>query len=227
MAITTYSELKQAVADWLNRADLEQQIPDFVTLAEATLNKVLRSTYMVTSGTASITSGKAAIPSTALELIYVQIQNSPDSPLEQVNVSQLIMLRRARLRSNGSPRFFAVVGREIEVTPIPSGATTLALAYYQKIPALTVSNTTNWLLEQAPDIYLYTSLMHAAPFLQDDARAQLFQQMIVQQVASAVQRDQQLSFDALKTPGFSLDSPSDVMRAPQTAPVPAIKPMGL
>jgi hypothetical protein len=227
MAITTYNELRQAVADWLNRADLEQQIPDFIKLAEATLNKVLRSTYMVTTGTAAITSGKAAIPATALELLYVQLDGSPDSPLEQVSIPQLIMLRRARLRSTGTPRFFAVVGRTIDVAPLPSGSATLALAYYQKIPSLGPSVTSNWLLEEAPDLYLYSSLMHAAPFLQDDARAQLFTNMIVQQVAAAVQRDQQLSFDTLKTPGFSLDSPSDVMRVPQSAQQPPIKPMGL
>jgi hypothetical protein len=34
MAITTYSELKTAVADWLNRADLTSVIPDFIALAK-------------------------------------------------------------------------------------------------------------------------------------------------------------------------------------------------
>lgn len=209
MAITSYSELKQAIADWLNRTDLEQRIPDFIALAEATLNKVMRSTKMVTSGTAAITSGVAAVPATALELLYVQVTGSPESPLEQVTLTQLMMLRRSRLRSQGTPRFFAVVGREMRVCPVPAGATSLSLDYYQTIPALSDSNTTNWLLEDSPDIYLYTALMHAAPFLQDDARAQLFSNMIVQQVAAAVQRDQKLSFDATKMPGFSLDSPSD------------------
>ena len=35
MALTTYTELKAAIADWLNRSDLTSQIPDFITLAEA------------------------------------------------------------------------------------------------------------------------------------------------------------------------------------------------
>lgn len=227
MAITSYTELRQAVADWLNRADLEQQIPDFISLAEATLNKTLRSSRMVASTTGALTGAKLAIPADAIELIYVQVQNAPDSPLEQVSIPQLMMLRRARLRSSGTPRFFAVVGREIEVAPIPSAATTLSVAYYQKIPALGASRATNWLLEDAPDLYLYTALMHASPFLKDDARTQLFQQMIVTNVAAAVQRDQQLSFDAFKTPGFSLDAPTDITNPPQTANAPAVKPMGL
>jgi hypothetical protein len=35
---------------------------------------------------------------------------------------------------------------------------------------LTVSNTSNWLLADSPDIYLYASLLQAAPYLQDDQR---------------------------------------------------------
>jgi hypothetical protein len=44
------------------------------------------------------------------------------------------------------------------------------LTYYAKIPALTVSNTSNWLLVDSPDLYLYGSLLQAAPYLQDDQR---------------------------------------------------------
>ena len=34
MAISNYSELKAAIADWLNRSDLTDSIPDFIALAE-------------------------------------------------------------------------------------------------------------------------------------------------------------------------------------------------
>jgi len=35
MALTTYTELKASIADWLNRSDLTAAIPDFISLAEA------------------------------------------------------------------------------------------------------------------------------------------------------------------------------------------------
>ena len=35
MSISTYSELKTAVANFLARTDLTDQIPDFIQLAEA------------------------------------------------------------------------------------------------------------------------------------------------------------------------------------------------
>ena len=45
MAITTYDELKTSVADFLNRDDLTSVIPDFITMAEADLNRNVRHYY--------------------------------------------------------------------------------------------------------------------------------------------------------------------------------------
>lgn len=208
MAITTYTELKAAIADWLNRADLDQQIPDFVALAESTLNDVLRTSYMVGNSTAAIAAGRVALPTDALEVAYVQVASASTEPLEQVSPQQLIMLRRARTRNAANPRFFAVVGREMLVTPTPAVGS-VDIDYYQKIPALTDGNPTNWLLDEAPHVYLYTALLHATPFLMDDARYQVFQSAVSQQVMSAVRSSQTLSFDDIKSAGFSLKSPSD------------------
>ena len=96
------------------------------------------------------------------------------------------------------------------VTPTPSGATSLSIDYYQRIPALTSSNTTNWLLTDHPHLYLYTSLLHATPFLMDDARYQVFNNTVSQQVMASVKSQQTLALDDVKAAGFSLSMPSDV-----------------
>lgn len=44
--ITDYSSLKQAVADWLARADLTAQIPTFIQGAHARINRELRVASM-------------------------------------------------------------------------------------------------------------------------------------------------------------------------------------
>jgi hypothetical protein len=210
MAITTYVELQTAIGDWLNRADLDQKIPDFIRLAESTLNDVLRSADMVTSSTAAITAGRATLPADALEIVYAQVASTEDEPLEQIAPQQLTMLRRTRTRDAANPRFFAIVGRQLVLTPTPAGSVSLDLDYYARLPGLTTSNTTNWLLTDAPHVYLYTSLLHATPFLMDDARYQVFQSTVSQQVMAAVKSQQTLSFDDIKTAGFSLTAPTDV-----------------
>jgi len=217
MAITTYAELQTAIGDWLNRADLDQKIPDFIRLAESTLNDVLRQADMVTQSTGiTITSGRATLPTDALEVVYAQVGSTEDEPLEQVSPQQLTMLRRTRTRDAANPRFFAIIGRQIVVTPTPSSGT-LDIDYYQRIPALTTSNTTNWLLDDAPHVYLYTSLLHATPFLMDDARYQVFQNTVSQQVMASVKSQQTLSLDDVKSAGFSLSTPSDLAAAAMDA----------
>ena len=39
MAIGTYAELQTAVANWLDRDDLTDRIPEFIALAEAKMNR--------------------------------------------------------------------------------------------------------------------------------------------------------------------------------------------
>ena len=48
MAFSNYTELQTSVADWLDRDDLTARIPDFITLAEARFNRLLRIRSMET-----------------------------------------------------------------------------------------------------------------------------------------------------------------------------------
>lgn len=210
MALAQYSDLKLAVADWLSRADLDQQIPDFIHLAEATLNKVVRSTRMTANAdvTVNASTRKAALPADMLEPIYVTLKTDEDFPLEQVSPEQLVALRRSRMRAQGTPRFYAIVGRNIEVCPTPASQITLDVAYYQQITTLSGDSDTNWVLQYEPDLYLYTSLLHAAPFLQDQAKASLLTSLLAQQITAAVQSNQTIAFDT-RTAGPSLNSASD------------------
>jgi hypothetical protein len=212
MALSTYADLKAAIASWLNRADLSSTIPDFIRLAESTLNDVLRQADMITQSTGiTITSGKATLPADALEIVYAQVGSTEDEPLEQISPQQLTMLRRTRTRGAANPRFFAIIGRQIVVTPTPASGT-LDINYYQRIPTLVggLDSGTNWLLTDAPHLYLYTSLLHATPFLMDDARYAVFQNAVSQQVMASVKSQQTLSLDDVKAAGFSLRAPTDL-----------------
>ena len=57
MAIGTYAELQTAVANWLDRDDLTDRIPEFIALAEAKMNRVLRISLMENVSTALLMSG--------------------------------------------------------------------------------------------------------------------------------------------------------------------------
>ena len=43
------------------------------------------------------------------------------------------------------------------------------------MPALSDADPTNWVLSDYPNLYLYGSLLHSAPFLKDDMRLGMWQ----------------------------------------------------
>ena len=53
MALTTYSELKTAIANWLDRSDLDDRIPEFIQLAEARHRRDFKIRRMETRVTAN------------------------------------------------------------------------------------------------------------------------------------------------------------------------------
>jgi len=56
------------------------------------------------------------------------------------------------------------------------------LVYYARIPALSDSNTSNWLLDYSPDIYLYGALMQSAPYLQNDERITIWSSLYLKAI---------------------------------------------
>jgi hypothetical protein len=166
----TYSGLQASVADWLNRQDLTTQIPDFITLGEARMNRNLRVLQMETLSTGSSSDGLVAVPDDWLETRTLRL----DSPtagqqiLEYVGEEEWDRLEASGLTS--TTRYYTIINGAFQVLPEPTEAITYDLRYYAQIPALTDTNTSNWLLTKSPDLYLYASLLGATVFLKDDDR---------------------------------------------------------
>jgi len=182
MALVNYSDLKTSIADWLNRSDLTATIPDFITLAESGFNKEIRNRKMIKRATATIDSQYSAVPSDWLQTVDFVIETNPVVTLEFITNEKLDKLRET-YTSSGTPKFYTIVGQELEVLPVPDSATlTGEITYYSKIPNLTDVNPTNWLMNSSPDIYLYGSLLQSAPYLVDDSRiavwSSLYQKLV-------------------------------------------------
>ena len=171
MALTTYDELKTSVADFLNRDDLTSVIPDFITLAETSLNRTLRHWRMEKRANAVANTQYTALPSDYLEMIRLSIIDSTTSTIENVGQFEISKLRAQNNNTTGKPVNFTILDGSIELNPTPDAAYEIQLLYYGKIPPLNAQTTSNWVLENYPDAYLYGSLLHTAPYLQEDARA--------------------------------------------------------
>lgn len=179
MAISNYTNLKTTIADFLNRDDLTSVIPTFIQLGEAQMNRDIRHWEMEarSSGQQSQGDQYMQLPADWLETIRLHLTSQGTDAVELASMASIADKRAQVDDQAGRPRFYSHVRGEFELFPTPDEDTDFELLYYQKIPALSDSNASNWLLEYAPDIYLYGSLAHSAPYLQEDARIAVWAQM--------------------------------------------------
>lgn len=173
MSITNYTELQSSIANWLHRTDLTAVIPDFIALAETRISSLLDSRLMEARTTMTCTPGPTlaaryvAFPADMVEMKRLVLLLEPVIVLEYKSPDQLNEDNPYQL-TPGRPMNFTVVGSSLELSPPPDQAYSLELIYQQRVPPLTSSNLTNWVLTTNPSIYLYAALVEASVFMQDE-----------------------------------------------------------
>lgn len=169
MAISTYSELQTAVANWLVRSDLTDRIPEFISICESDLNNKLRAKDMISTETIN--------PSTIYE--YVAL---PDGFLRNISFTddlgyelkqqQLVLIESYRYSAGpGRPECYALTS-QIEFECVADIVYDYSMTYYKRLDLAT--DLTNNILTKYPQLYLYGTLRCAIPFLKDDKRVGLW-----------------------------------------------------
>jgi hypothetical protein len=191
-----YSELRADVADWLNRDDLTTRIPSFIRLAEARFNRELRVRQMVKRAVALLEDNYITLPFDWLEAKNVQINvGGRPKKLEYMTLEQADDYNSRRGgASTGEPLYFNVTGNQLEIIPRPSGEPQIELTYYSKIPALSDAKPENWLLTTWPDLYLYGTLAHSAPYLKDDERLATWAELYVKAMDEITLSDERAQY---------------------------------
>lgn len=189
MPLDSYDGLVASIGAWLMRDDLSAVIPDFISLAETDMNNRLRLRTQLVTATVDAAGG--------------------DLPADAVHVQSVTLDGYGRLAfasgaenaeftegyRGGPARWFGIDGNKLVVSPTPANGS-LTLRYYARIPALGPVSQTNAVLEASPGLYLYGSLLQAAPYLLDDQRVQTWGTLYTQ-AADLLQA----SDDAAEFPG--------------------------
>jgi hypothetical protein len=185
MAIENYAGLQEALARWLARGDLAGTIPDLVALGEQRLfygaedpsyaSPPLRlaamerrtdpAVFATVPGAATVT-----LPEGFLGALSLGIAGA--AALDLVGPGQL-----ARFDGLGRPRVYGFEGDAIRLAPTPDAAYGIELLYYRRFDPL-ATTPSNWLLGNAPGVYLYAALLEAQPFLMNDARLPVWAAML-------------------------------------------------
>jgi len=203
MAINTYATLQTAVANWLDRSDLTDRIPEFIALAEARMNRTLRLSMMLNvdettlGGAATLVAGTRdyALPSGYLQMVDFHLRTSPITTLSYLTPEN--MNRMWAGSQGGKPLAYTIFAdnstgtpiKKVRLGPSPASAYDYSIMFYKKIDALSVANTTEQMLTDNPDIYLYGALLEAEPFLMNDQRVQLWATAFQESVRALQEQD--------------------------------------
>jgi len=171
MSITNYTELKTAVADFLHRDNLTTQVVDFITIAEKRINRKMRLLNQEFESEVNFDPVNAvrtlAIPTGFLEMLNVHAKKTTETFDKYLPVTyispQLIYTQYSEKTSR--PNWYTVRQTNVEFEQLPDVIYTIKFNYLKKWDIAT--DTTNWLLTEYPDIYLYGALLTSAPYIRD------------------------------------------------------------
>lgn len=184
MAFSTYSDLQAAVLTWTKRTGdtaFAALVPDFIRLAEARFNRVLRTSAQESAfASTALVDGAASLPVDFLAFKELRFDGDASYTLEPRPQEWL----RGQAASSAQPLYFAITGSQVICWPT---AGSIKGTYYAQVPAL-ASNSSNWLLTNHPDLYLFATLTEAALYMEADDRIPLWADKaaaLLEQVKSA------------------------------------------
>ena len=173
MPLDSYSALKTAISGFLHRSDLAAQIPDFIRLAEAQINRRLK-----------VRPKEVEVPLSAIVgSRFVVLPLDFGSPIGLYSDTteprvEFVAVPAASLpvdeNNRRLPTYWAIDGANLAFEAPADQAYPLKLRYLKSI-YLSDAAPTHDLFARAPDLYLYGALEHSAPYMMDDARMPMWQ----------------------------------------------------
>lgn len=171
----TYATLQTDVAAYLHRTDLTAEIPGFIALAEAEIFRELAVREVETTATGTTTGALIALPLDFASVVRITATSGGTE-------FDLIYGFDPNAINTGVPTRYLIEGTSLRF----SGGSGVAYTLHYKaiIPPLSVSQTTNWVLDNAPDLYLYASIVQACEYTQDRELAATLEPKVAQLIDS-------------------------------------------
>lgn len=169
MTISTYSELEDAVENWLHRSNLGDRTAEFIVLGEARIGREVRARQMETLIALSPTSNIVSLPSDYQDMRAIRVIGSTIGWLDYLSPDKYFSLIPSD--SSSTSKTYTIFGETLVFPSQPTG--NIELWYYKKLAAL--SSAANTLFTRNPDLYLYAALAAAAPFQLSGERLVMFE----------------------------------------------------
>lgn len=176
MAISTYSELKTAISDWMDRTDLTGNVTDFITLAEARLNRKIDAVETDATLTGTVDSRNVSVSAlSVIEPMAVFIADTAGGDEREVQIKAPGTF--AYNDTSGEPGFVALNGTNLVFDRPLDVAYSIRFRYRGRF-ALSDAAPTNDLLTNHPDVYLAACIMWGGIFIRDTASVAGFKSLL-------------------------------------------------
>ncbi len=176
--VVDYASLVANIIDVPNRAgdtEYAASVDMFIGMFEASANRKILSRYgEMTTTLTTDADGLVNLPS---DYIAQRNSNIANGNL-LTSLSQIpsgTVARNFPITTGGDPYYISVSGSQISVNP--PAIRDITFDYYAKFVGLISGNTTNWVVLQHPDYYLYGCLKQAFIYLDDDRLKQAYENL--------------------------------------------------
>lgn len=169
MAIDSYGALQAAISTWLVRPELtEFELSIFTQLAEAEIAGDAFVQAMESTEAGTLTGETLAHPAGLIEARRLTVGDK----LYYYRTPEVFY---ANSQAGNVARIFTSIGQTFHILGGASGDA-YTLVYRATLPALETAGA-NWLLQRAPDAYLWACCKQGAVYYQDDMAAARFNGM--------------------------------------------------
>lgn len=170
MGISSYSELQTAVADYMHRQNLSDKIPDFIALAEAEMARLLRVWKQQSYASLSLTAGSPTVtlPTGTKEVISAKLAGANEREMRKMPLAALNHKYAGAVA--GVPKDFSFIEGNMTVAPTPSADGTIEALILKKTNPLSNVDTTNVILQNYSDLYLYGAAKHGFAYIHHPER---------------------------------------------------------
>lgn len=182
MSLTDFNGLKSAIALWSRRDDVTNSLDDFISLAENDIDKSLQLRTNEKRALATINNVDRFItlPTGFIEMRSLRILVGVDWEDVMFRVPDGLNIKETA----GTPYFYTI-NKQIEFDRVPDQSYQLEMVYYKKLTPLSATNTTNNVLTDYPDLYLYGALTHLYKWARDEENASYYDNIFNQAIARA------------------------------------------
>lgn len=181
-----YGTLKADVASFVQRDDVTAVIPTWIRYATAQFSRVLRVPQMETRDVRTLTTEYVSLPTDFLEIISI----TRDDGEELRYIARPAFSSYSAQGLDPDPAVYTIEDYQLRFLPAPSVTEplTVTILTYERLPDFTTDASSNWLLDEHPDLYLWGTLLFARAWIHDDDRLARIKPLYDEQLAILARR---------------------------------------